>query len=354
LDNGALALNAYTSFKPAWHIDRIADLRAGRDAVPTHVQLIISDLCNQDCHFCAYRSEQGFSSELFGIEGNKNPARFIPTDKCKEIIDDCAAVGVKAMQFTGGGEPTVHPDHLEIIGYAQQLGLGTSLVTNGVRLKDHEVFRKLDWLRISLDAGSPTTYERTRKSKMWSKVLQHMKLVGTFEKPFFGVGYVVTPENFDEIVEGCALALEAGARYIRFSAVFSTEGSKPYAEIYPTIKARIDVARRMFASDEFQVIDLFGDRLGDLDEGRPDYSFCGYQQFTLYIGGNQKVYTCCTNSYTRAGEIGDLKTMRFADFLKTHRRFDFDARNCHHCQFHKANRVINYLMDPAPLHVDFV
>lgn len=344
----------YSSFKPAWHLDRIATLRAGRDIVPTHIHLVLSDLCNQDCHFCSYRMTGGFASENFADEqGNKNPARFIPTEKAIEILDDCAELGVKAIEFTGGGEPTVHADHVRIMQHAQALGLQTGLVTNGVRLKDHDVFRNLDWLRISLDAGSPETYETIRASKAWPKVMLNLSMAGTFEKPYYGVGFVVTRENYAEIVEATKIAKDAGADYIRLSAMFSVEGSGHYDGILTAIRAARMVAKEL-ESETFKVVDLFGDRIDDLDQGQPDYSFCGEQQFVLYIGGDQKVYTCCTNAYTTHGEIGDLKKQRFASWLLSHRRYDFDARKCHHCQFNAKNRLIEFLIDKAPQHVDFV
>jgi MoaA/NifB/PqqE/SkfB family radical SAM enzyme len=347
-------VNVFSALKPAWHTGRIEKLRAGHDIVPTHVQLIISDLCNQDCHFCAYRMSTGFSIEKFPDEkGNKNPARFIPTHKAKEILDDCAALGVGAIEFTGGGEPTVHKDHLEIIGHAQSLGLETGLVTNGVRLKDDPVFHNLTWLRISLDAGKAETYEAIRVSKQWPKVIENLALAGSFAGPYVGVGFVVTRENFREIVDACCVVKRAGIPYVRLSAMFSTDG----ADYYEGIREDIDrerVAAKMLQDDTFKVVDFFGDRVTDLDQGRPDYKFCGEQQFVLYIGGDQRVYRCCTNAYTTHGEIGDLRNQRFAEWIKDTRRFDFDARSCHHCQFNEKNRVINFLLDPHPDHVDFV
>ncbi len=346
-------VNVYAPTKAAWHIDRIAALRAGRDIVPTHIHLVISDLCNQDCHFCSYRISGGFAAENFAENGNKNPARFIPTAKAKEILDDCAALGVKAIEFTGGGEPTVHKDHIDIIAHAQSLGLQTGLVTNGVRLTDHEAFRNLDWLRISLDAGKAETYQQIRDSAQWSKVVNNIGLAAKFEKPYLGIGFVVTSENCTEIVKATALAYTLGADYIRLSAMFSYDHKDHYAGLLDQIAAARQEAAG-FGNERFKVIDLFGDRIGDLDQGAPDYGFCGEQQFVLYIGGDQKVYTCCTNAYTTHGEIGDLHNTRFADWLKSHRRYDFDARGCHHCQFNDKNRVINYLLEPAPPHVNFV
>lgn len=346
---GAPRVNEFSSLKAAWHLERIAALRDGKDIVPAHVQLILSDLCNQDCHFCAYRMEGGFTSKYFG----GNPARFIPTAKAIEILDDCAALGVKAIEFTGGGEPTVHKDCLAIIAHAQSLGLRTALVTNGVRLKPHPALEALTWLRVSLDAGTAETYERIRRSKAWSTVLRNLEYIGSLNGPYIGVGFVVTRENWHELRAACEIAKRCCVPYVRVSAMFSESGADYYAGLEEQIDAERARAREL-VDGTFKLVDFFGNRIDDLKQAAPDYSFCGYQQFVTYIGGDQKVYTCCTNAYTPHGEIGDLRERRFADWFKATRRYEFDARSCHHCQYNVTNRVIGYMVAPAPSHVDFV
>lgn len=352
-------MNPFSELKAAWHLERIATLRKGRDIVPTHVQLVLSDLCNQDCHFCAYRMEGGFSSANFADEqGNRNPKRFIPTPKAIEILDDCAALGVGAIEFTGGGEPTVHPDCLHLIAHAQALGLQTGLVTNGVRLKPHPALEKLTWLRISLDAGTAQTYQRIRRSAAWPQVMDNLQYAGRIGSaaggPLVGVGFVVTRENYRELGRAAVLAKAAGAAYLRVSAMFGEQGAAYYADVLEAIDGERRLAAKYVADERFKVVDFFDNRVHDLEQAAPDYAFCGTQQFVLYIGGDQKVYTCCTNAYTPHGEIGDLRQQRFADWLPSHRRFDFDARQCHHCQFNDKNRVINFMLERAPAHVDFV
>lgn len=346
----------FTSFKPAWHIRRIEDLRARRDIVPTHVQLIISDLCNQDCHFCAYRMSEGFSVEKFPDEqGNKNPKRFIPYEKCLEILDDCKALGVGAIQFTGGGEPTVHPQWASIITYAQNLGMQTGLVTNGIRLGaiHKSLLERLTWLRISLDAGTHTTYARIRRSDTFHKALAAIRFAAELQGPLVGIGYVVTRENWHELSRAAEIVKALNAPYIRVSAMFSNLAEEYYAGLLEGIRDEREKAQ-LLVNDKFKVVDFFDSRIKDLRDAKPNYSFCGFQQFVLYIGGDQKVYTCCTNAYTTHGEIGDLRSQRFATWFQSHRRYDFDARSCHHCQFNDKNRLINYLLEEEPPHVDFV
>ena len=350
-------MNEFSSLKAAWHIERIADLRAGKDIIPTHVQIILSDLCNQNCgDWCAYRAPDGFSTENFADEdGNKNPNRMIPTAKAKEILDDCAALGVEAIEFTGGGEPTVHPDCFEIIEYAQNLGLDTGLVTNGVRLKDHPSVHRLKWLRVSLDAGTPETYEKIRESKAWPKVMKNLKMIGGFtgEKPYIGIGFVIMRDNYKELAMACQIVKDAGIPYIRLSALFSTKGDLYYVGVEDQINSAREEAKKLEDAN-FKLVDFFSARIGDLRQHSPDYKFCGEQQFVLYVGGDQKVYRCCTTSYTKHGEIGDLKEQRFSEWIKSYRRYDFDARSCHTCQFNITNKTVNYMLDPKPDHVGFV
>lgn len=345
-------MNEFSALKAAWHLDRIAQLREGRDIVPVHVQMILSDLCNQDCHFCAYRMEGGFTAKHFG----GNPIRFIPTAKAKEILDDCAALGVKAIEFTGGGEPTVHKEWYEIIEHAQSLGLQTGLVTNGVRLRFGPVIAKLTWLRVSVDAGTPVTYERIRRSKAWPQVMHNLEILGRTKgidnPPLVGVGFVVTRENWTELRQACEIVKGFGIPYVRVSAMFSEGGADYYAGIEAGVEGQ-RVAAKLLEDDTFRVVDFFGDRIKDLEQAAPDYSFCGYQQFVTYIGGDQKIYTCCTNAYTPHGEIGDLREQRFSEWFSTTRRFGFDARGCHHCQYNNVNKVVGYMLS-KPAHVEFV
>lgn len=358
---------AYSDLKAAWHLDKIDEMRNGAQIVPAQVQLILSDLCNQDCHFCAYRMSGGFSTEQFaGDNGEKNPNRRIPTGKAMEILDDCASLGVKAIQFTGGGEPTVHPDHMFLFGYAQDLGLETSLVTNGVILREgwENVIPNMKWVRVSIDAGSSAEYSAVRKVKpeFYDKVLGHVEALAREIKKngtdcLLGVGYVLTLENWADAYEGVLRIRDAGAHNVRLSAMFSTEGADYYKGVDYEIRNMVGRIKTL-SSPEFAVIDLFGDRISDLVQHAPDYSFCGYQQFNMYVGGNLRVYRCCTTSYTKHGEVGDLTHQSLASWFYSEQKKQlygsFDARTCTTCQFNGKNRTIAYLVGENPIHVNFV
>jgi MoaA/NifB/PqqE/SkfB family radical SAM enzyme len=358
---------AYSDLKAAWHLAEIDQLRRGEQIAPRQVQLILSDLCNQDCHFCSYRMSNGLSSEQFGEvkDGklNMNPNRRIPTDKAEEIVRDCARLGVGAIQFTGGGEPTVHPDHLRIMRLALDCGLDCGLVTNGVLLRPgwEDVYRQFKWIRVSVDASNAQEYAKVRRvpEAIYSKVLGNVRSIAETVGPecLLGVGYVVTRENWEHLFSGIEQIRDTGAHYVRLSAMFSTEGEDYYGHDLPAIRRNIaDLS--VLETPRFKIVNLFGDRISDLKQHAPDYSFCGYQQFNCYVGGNLKVYRCCTTAYTAHGEVGDLSKQSFRDWFYSADKLaaygQFDARSCNVCQFNNKNKAINYMLDKQPLHVNFV
>ncbi|MCP4644170.1 MAG: radical SAM protein [bacterium] len=82
--------------------------------------------CNLRCYFCYFVNR---------INDSEHPEHaFMRLDKakamCKVLRDfyDCAAIDIQ------GGEPTIHPDILELITYCDSIGLYPTLITNGLRL----------------------------------------------------------------------------------------------------------------------------------------------------------------------------------------------------------------------------
>ena len=78
--------NPYSVTKALHHKEKIEELRHGGHPTPVHVQLIISDYCNHDCDFCAYRMSGYTSNQMFQVEEGqsrsaRNPRRQITTEK---------------------------------------------------------------------------------------------------------------------------------------------------------------------------------------------------------------------------------------------------------------------------------
>ena len=351
------------------HLEQLVQLRNNEQPYPVHVQLIISDYCNQDCSFCAYRMSGYSSNELFKVYNtdgsvNNNPKRMIPYEKIEEIIDDCATMGVRAIQLTGGGEPTLHPQFTQIVEKIKSKGIDLALVTNGLLLneKKAEILKDACWVRISIDAGTPETYADIRRvtPKQFEIVEKNIRRLSSIpdRKVLIGIGFVVVKENYKEILEGCQRFKEWGADNVRLSAMFSNEEDKYYDGIYEDILQRIEAAQKL-VDDRFKIYNNFGSRVSDLQQKSPDYKFCGQMHFTTYIGGDQNVYVCCVNAYNDRGLMGSLENQSFKELWDSQAKQEmfagFDASACSRCMFNDKNRAINRILLTKPTgHDNFV
>lgn len=352
--------SAYSTLKPAWHLDRVLALRRRERIVPVELQLVLSDLCNQDCGWCAYRASDGLSAALFADhKGSRNPNRMIPGHKAAEIIDDAAELGIRSIIFTGGGEPTMHPDHLTLFHRAHKLGIDIALNTNGARLVDgwQDVLPRMTYIRLSIDAGSDLDYSITRrvKSGTYARVLDNLQaLVQTCPDTVVGAGFVVSPNNYRNLVPGVRAIRERGARYVRIAFMQSTKGQDAYpGDTLEKARAEVEIAKGL-ASDSFAVVDLF-----ETAQGKPYHRReCWYQEMVYYVGGNLDLYRCCYTAFTELGRVTSLKEQRLRDWWRSdaaelaHR--GFDARACGTCPLAHKNDVLDYLVAGEPLHANFV
>lgn len=119
-----------------------------RQALPPTVNLHIVGHCNYNCGYCYARFEQAKT--------------FMPAAVARDILAKLRAEGVTRITFAGG-EPTLHPDLVDILRACAEFDLTTSLVTNGSRLDRNacrRLFPLLRWLVLSCDSHTRETNDR--------------------------------------------------------------------------------------------------------------------------------------------------------------------------------------------------
>jgi len=127
-----------TGAKYIHHPQMIESLRNGIGR-PQSLQVALSNKCNLKCVFCSV-AERELKQEWDYLE------------LCK-AIDSFMSVGIKTIEFSGGGEPTLYPDFRHIVSSCYSRGLKIGLITNGLKLKDYqEILPFFDWIRISMVA----------------------------------------------------------------------------------------------------------------------------------------------------------------------------------------------------------
>lgn len=115
-----------------------------------------------DCAL-TYRTDDEDSKRLAPVERVK---RELITGEWKTIVQKAWEAGIPHVIFTGG-EPTLRPDLPELIAFAEELGMVTGLLTDGLRLTEkdylHGLLRSgLDHMMILLDPQEDQSWEAVR------------------------------------------------------------------------------------------------------------------------------------------------------------------------------------------------
>ncbi len=348
----------YSPLKVFHHRTALSCLQAGEHIAPIRVQLIPTNRCSHNCRGCAYRTEGYPSSETFAAQDE------LSWDKLKEIVTDCKDMGVKAVEITGGGEPTMHPKFLNLCALILSKGINLAVVTNGsIWSREHTaILSQAQWVRFSIDAGCESTYIRYHGAKTgaYEKTRDNLRQLTSAKRGkdlLVGVGFVVNEMNWREVRQATKNAREDGADNIRISALFQPRGTDYFKDFYGDAKELCREAS-LLSTPGFRVFNLFGDRLDDLLQEAPDYSYCGYARLTTYLGADYNAYLCCMNAYNKYGILGTFQHQSFQKMWNSQktvdRLFSLDARLCLHCMYNNKNASIAYGIDPDPPHVNFI
>lgn len=128
-----------TTAKLLCHPDRFKEWRKGKYQ-PITLQLAPTDKCNLKCSFCSVAQRKGDELAFQDI---------------KQAIYDLKEHGLKAVELTGGGDPTMYPQINYLLMWLLSLGLKVGMITNGVSIMGKVAQTTLDqlqWLRISLNS----------------------------------------------------------------------------------------------------------------------------------------------------------------------------------------------------------
>ena len=123
------------------HLDKLKLIQDEKPPSPVMAHISLINACNLTCSFCCF--------------ANRDLTERLPFDKVKQALDSFKKIGVTGVEFTGGGEPTLHPKFPEIVKYAYDLGFALGICTNGKILGkkkrfDTEILKMFSWVRLGM------------------------------------------------------------------------------------------------------------------------------------------------------------------------------------------------------------
>jgi len=152
----------YSSLKFLRFQGHLQALEHGDIAVPVHVRVKPTNHCNHNCWYCAYRTDE------LSLGSQMEEQDSIPAQRLLALAHEFVEIGVKAVTFSGGGEPLLYKALPEVIEVLAAGGVRVAALTNGSNLKGRiaEVLALHGtWIRFALHIWDGTSHVNSQGAK---------------------------------------------------------------------------------------------------------------------------------------------------------------------------------------------
>ncbi len=170
--------------------DEVVD-RLREYATIRHMEFHPSDICNLTCRGCTY--------------GHDDPERKpLPVNYPFQEIKKISRLKPRSMIIIGGGEPTLYrsgnhrfQEMVEEISRSNP-GITLALVTNGTSKPPGDWPNRFNWIRLSLDAASPETYQAFRGKPLFDRVIQNYLSYLDDDVHYVGISFLFAQANIHD------------------------------------------------------------------------------------------------------------------------------------------------------------
>lgn len=328
------------SHKLHYHPHRVAQLLAGIDAAPIYVEVSPIGTCQHRCSFCAV--------DYLGYVPNR-----IDVTTHAMVVSKMAALGVKSIMYAGEGEPLLHSNINQMIDDTCDVGIRVAMTTNGALLHKLNDLDRLDWIKVSLNAGTRETYAKVHGTKAddFDRVLDNLSdAVKRRTTCVIGAQMVLLPENQHEVETLKKIGKDIGLDYVVIKpySQHSKSLTTQYANFKPAIPKGDDVLFVRKIAMETQVA---------------SYDKCySTPHLWAYIQSNGGVYSCSAYLGDPRFLLGNINTESFEaiwhgearartiELMKT-----LDVRECRvNCRMSACNVYLDELINSKVPHVEFI
>ncbi len=308
-------------------------------------------VCNQNCSWCEYSAE------------NSEHHSMMKDDDLRKLMADLDGLGVKGVEFCGGGEPSLHPALTEAVRDLAARGMRVGILTNGTKLKGGLAEALIDhgsYVRVGFDGGAEETVHRVKRRRTpearFGAVCENVRNMVRMRNErgtgcHISMKVVVDRENRHEIEEAVALAASLQVDSIQFKAarVCDTELTAEQSE---AVNADIARCKEMY---RHRVVVIGGATKVNTT------TQCWLTPLQLTIDALGEVYLCCY--YTHRKEKHSIGNC-FQDPLQElwhgeghWKKIDaIEPRECNNldCRFVRYNEIMNEVMRDNDAQFEFI
>jgi len=342
----------FNNNKIFYHGDRIKEyLDSKHTSSPITVTLDLTNRCNNKCPHC-----------ISYLKDKKD----LDYNILRNLLKDLKNIGVRGIVITGGGEPLLYNKLIDSLEYGKRLGLNFGMITSGqsdIREKEWlKILKCLNWIRFSLDAGSPSRYKFTHglSELKFNKIIKTINKITNLKinnnlNITIGVGYIVNLQEpnkeLEDVDKAVRLVCKKGLNYFQLRPVLVRSDNKDsrfidYLEITKEYVNNLNYDIKLYNTSLQRRVDR-------------KFRYCHGGHFITSICANGKVYYCCILKNMNKGEVGDLNKQSFREIWNDGnvRKIgnNINVNNCpNRCKNNIINNCIEELMDNKDEHTNFL
>jgi len=306
--------------------------------------------CNHDCTFCDGR--------FYPLA----PASF-STGRLLELAAEIADLGADSVILVGEkSEPILHPGFARLCRKLIDLDLRVGLYTNGSVITDEilELMARLDFVRVSLDAGRAATYRRIHRPRPgggtlddheseFGRILTFVRRSARAGPRELGASLTLIPDNAGEIFAAAGLVKSLGGDYLEVKPLYGpgyTFDPAAFSRLRPVLQDELDRCRALNDST-FEVI--LNRQLHDLLAGRvaPDRFLrvavprpCLTSRLRLVVNPRAS-FLCPAFRGCPDRSLGDARRSSLHEIWFGPRRRDLMRATCdRRCVYHGQNQAL--------------
>jgi MoaA/NifB/PqqE/SkfB family radical SAM enzyme len=272
----------------------------GNKVYPINIEISLVGFCNAKCDWCFYK--------------DNTDTEILDHIVLVEFLIKCKEKGVKAISWTGGGEPSLHPQFNDIVRFASGLGFSQGMFTNALGEINYDP-SKFDWIRVSKT-------DRPFNENNLKKLKESCKSVG------LNINYIQGDDK--TLINALCIAEKLDLDYVQCRPALNLNGDVTTCEV-PNIKHS-----KLLLTDY---------KFDDAKKFR-DYNKCYGYHFVPFLWHNGDYSVCAYHKNDPYFTLGNIYKNSLDEIINNMSNFKATIKSCQICcKNHEINKLVNNLKD---------
>lgn len=328
----------------------IQELEAGKvilQSYPRRLVLELTNACNLNCIMCG-RNAADFKPTVFDMDVFRGLEPLMDT--------------IEEVTLMGWGEPTIHPNFIEMLEIINKHSARKYFCTNGMNLKKIKsaIFDyNVDVFAVSLDGATDETNSRIRRGSKIDQITEDLKDIVRIKKerglkyPWINFVFCAMQSNIRELPDLVRLASEIGIEEVKvvYLTVFGED------LLGESLWGHADLVKEVFekavrAGDELGIVLKLPHYIGEDEAGDKFHKDCFVAWRDFFLGSDGYVRPCMSTpihffEYDKNKDFMEIwnapEYQEYRRIVNSQNEMDSPCKRCYqssHCNWNRKESFI--------------